>query len=79
MKTDEWTALGITWQVRRQVKRGKPVNNWYVQFCRPAPHYGRWRVGSAKGGFESQKQAEAWVLALRRLGETPWVNVSALD
>ena len=75
MKTDKWTALGITWQVRRQVKRGKPVNNWYVQFYLPAGYgykFSRRKVGSARGGFTSRKEAEAWVQAMRRFGERPW-------
>lgn len=52
------------------MKRGKPTGLWYVQFYKPSPYpgpYTLWSVGPAKGGFTSKAEAEAWVLALRRL------------
>lgn len=78
--TDVWTALGVTYAIRRQTKRGRPVDNWYVQFYKPAEYgfrFSRWKVGSAKGGFESKQQAEAWVQALCRLGVKPWEKTSS--
>lgn len=57
----------LDFNVRQQVKRGKKTGRWYVQFYRPAPHYGFWKVGGAKGDFGSKEEAVAWVGALRRL------------
>ena len=69
---DYWEVMGITYAIRRQVKRGVRTNNWYVQFYRPSPHFGRWKVGSARGGFTSRQEADTWVQTLRRFGERPW-------
>lgn len=55
----------LDYKVRQQVKRGKKTGRWYVQFYRPAPHYGFWNVGGAKGDFQSPEEAVAWVNALR--------------
>lgn len=52
------------------MKRGKRTDFWYVQFYKPGYYPGAnvlWKVGPAKGGFTSKAEAEAWVLALRRL------------
>ncbi len=57
----------LDFKVHQQVKRGKKTGKWYVQFYRPAPHYGFWKVGGAKGDFGSKAEAQAWVLTLRRL------------
>lgn len=55
--------------VRRQAKTRK----WYVQFLGTElpNYYNLWRVISAKGGFNSPQEAEAWAQALIRLGEAP--------
>jgi len=73
--TDEWTTLGITYAIRQQIRRGVKTGNWYVQFYKPAGYgykFSRWKAGSARGGFTSRKEAEAWVQAMRRFGERPW-------
>lgn len=77
--TDEWTARGITHVVRQQIKRGAKTGNWYVQFYKPVEYgykFTRWKVGSARGGFTSRQEAEAWVQAMRRFGERPWQKTS---
>ena len=57
----------LAFKVRHQKKRGKKTGRWYVQFYMPAPHYGFWKVGGAKGDFSSREEATAWVVALRAI------------
>ena len=54
-------------QVRRQRKHGRWVKSWYVQIVRWNPNALRWGTVLAKGGFDSDAEAHAWGVAVRRL------------